>query len=233
VCTQGDLPAADSPGREPPDTARDAGIVESDFGRLQDGAGLERATPAGPFVDGPPVPGAPATGSDRAVGTLVHRLVQLEGVDADEARLRATAEALLVADRAMGDEAAADASAVGEPAFLVERAVSACRALWTRPDIRELYQSGQAYHEVPFTLRLDGRIVRGAMDCLIVTAEGAVTVLELKTGRARPEHENQLDVYRQAAAALFPGAVVDARLVYTADPRGDDASGQALTPQFT
>jgi hypothetical protein len=41
-----------------------------------------------------------------------------------------------------------------------------------------------------------------------------VTVLEFKTGRPRPEHQAQAELYRRAAAALFPEAAVDARVVY-------------------
>jgi ATP-dependent helicase/nuclease subunit A len=185
------------------------GPVDSDFASLRDASSPAPAPPPSVPDAACVLPDGPADGSDRVVGTLVHRLVQLEGLGAGQDRLRATGEAL-VADLA----ARADQAWETEAAALVDRAVSVCQALWTRADLRGLYQSGQAYHEVPFCLRVDGRLVRGAVDCLIVTAGGAVTILELKTGRARPEHQAQLDLYRQAALALFPGAAVDARLVY-------------------
>jgi ATP-dependent exoDNAse (exonuclease V) beta subunit len=60
----------------------------------------------------------------------------------------------------------------------------------------------------------DEGIVRGTVDCLIQGADGTITVLEFKTGRVRPEHRVQLDVYRRAAAQLFSGARVEALLVY-------------------
>jgi RecB family endonuclease NucS len=44
--------------------------------------------------------------------------------------------------------------------------------------------------------------------------DGAITILEFKTGRPRPEHQQQLELYAQAAKRLFPGAVVDGLLVY-------------------
>jgi hypothetical protein len=50
-------------------------------------------------------------------------------------------------------------------------------------------------------------------------------VLEFKTGRASPEHETQLAIYRRAAEALFSGAIVDARLVYLNEP--DPAAGES------
>ena len=39
-------------------------------------------------------------------------------------------------------------------------------------------------------------------------------MLELKTGKPAPEHEQQLAIYLTAARALFPGASVDGNLVY-------------------
>ena len=90
-------------------------------------------------------------------------------------------------------------------------------ALLRRPDVRQVYVSGEALHEVPFTMRLEGTIVRGTIDCLIRSTSGRVTILEFKTGRPRPEHERQANLYRRAAEALFPGAEVETRLVYVAE----------------
>jgi ATP-dependent helicase/nuclease subunit A len=66
---------------------------------------------------------------------------------------------------------------------------------------------------VPFSLLADGAVVRGCMDCLVVSGD-RVTVLEFKTGRPRPEHAAQVEIYRKAAQAMFPRAVVEARVVY-------------------
>ena len=60
-------------------------------------------------------------------------------------------------------------------------------------------------------------IVRGTIDCLVSVATIAVTVLEFKTGRPRPEHEAQAELYRAAAQALFPASPVESQLVYTSD----------------
>lgn len=82
---------------------------------------------------------------------------------------------------------------------------------------------GDRLWEVPFALREPagrppaggGTVVRcGAIDCLVRSLDGRITVLEFKTGRPRPEHRRQLDVYVRAARALFPGAAVGGRLVY-------------------
>ena len=80
-------------------------------------------------------------------------------------------------------------------------------------DVRDLYRAGSALHEVPFTMALDGRIIRGTIDCLVVTDAG-LTVLEFKTGRARPEHAVQVELYGKAVQALYPGCHVDLRVIY-------------------
>jgi ATP-dependent helicase/nuclease subunit A len=151
--------------------------------------------------------------SDRLVGTLVHRLVQREGLSAtgDPARLRRAAFALL---------AASPIPDVDDPADLVTEAVDVFRALVDRPDIRSLHEVGEAFHEVPFSLKVDDRVVRGTIDCLVRQSGERVTVLEFKTGRRRVEHRAQTEVYRQAAQALFPGTTVEARLVYPEEPEG-------------
>jgi RecB family exonuclease len=97
---------------------------------------------------------------------------------------------------------------------VVHAAVAAYRAICGRPDIRALYASGQRWHEVPFTMRIDDAPLRGTIDCLVQTAAGRISVLEFKTGRPRPEHALQLDVYRRAAERLFPGAVIEGHLIY-------------------
>jgi hypothetical protein len=45
-----------------------------------------------------------------------------------------------------------------------------------------------------------------------------VTILEFKTGRPRPKHAAQTALYKRAAEHIFSGAIVDARLVYVAEP---------------
>jgi len=64
-------------------------------------------------------------------------------------------------------------------------------------------------------MSLNGRIVRGTVDCLIESASGVFTLLEFKSGRERPEHRQQVQMYLQALRQVFPGAVMDAWVVYT------------------
>jgi ATP-dependent exoDNAse (exonuclease V) beta subunit len=104
-----------------------------------------------------------------------------------------------------------------DPAAVIECAVTSFKQISSRAEVRDLYRSGHPYHEVPFTMAVVGRIVRGTIDCLITSNE-KVTVLEFKTGRPHPEHQAQAEVYRAAAEALFPAVRVESRLVYTSDP---------------
>ena len=77
-----------------------------------------------------------------------------------------------------------------------------------------MYEGGVRLHEVPFAMAWEGQVVRGTIDCLISHPDGAFTVLEFKTGRARPEHGMQLQIYKRAVEGMAPGARVDAWLVY-------------------
>jgi ATP-dependent exoDNAse (exonuclease V) beta subunit len=137
----------------------------------------------------------------------VHRLLQRVriGGEHDKSVLRS-----MLADLVRPDETEARNPKVLDDVLAVFEALSA------RSDVRDLYLAGEAWHEVPFTLVRDGGIVRGAIDCLIRNGE-RITVLEFKTGRPSAGHDRQVEIYRQAAQALFPTALVDARLIYAAD----------------
>jgi ATP-dependent exoDNAse (exonuclease V) beta subunit len=63
-------------------------------------------------------------------------------------------------------------------------------------------------------MTLRGRVLRGTVDCLVESAPQRLTILEFKTGRPRPEHQAQVDLYVQALRQAFPGAIIDSRLVY-------------------
>ena len=147
--------------------------------------------------------------SDRIVGVLVHRMLQqfgmtagLDTIDRDAVLQIFQADDLA---RRSTDSTASD---------LVDRALLAYCAICGRGDVRNLYAAGERLHEVPFTMRLDAGIVRGTIDCLVRTAADRMVLLEFKTGRPREEDRLQLDLYRQAAARLFPGVTIDAQLVY-------------------
>ena len=186
------------------------------FGRLGPGGVPRVAVTALASADGDdaalgwPSAGAPVTAESQvALGLLVHRLFQSLG-DATPTRheLRGRARSLLDA---------ADLAVPGQDTRLVERAIETVQAICADSRVDELRRQGKWFHEVPFSMMHGSAVVRGVIDSL-VTHPGGVTVVEIKTGGPRPEHAKQLDVYRAAAAALFPGRPVDAVLVY--GPRG-------------
>jgi hypothetical protein len=142
-----------------------------------------------------------ASDSDRLVGSLVHRMLDRYGLE-DGSR---DAESLVRPDELVE---------VFERGHVADRAAALYARVCMRADIRALYSAGRRLHEVPFTMRHEGRILRGTIDCLIVAPHRGVTIIEFKTGRPRPEHRMQLDLYRRAAERMFPGARVEALLVY-------------------
>jgi ATP-dependent helicase/nuclease subunit A len=154
--------------------------------------------------------GGAGADSERLLGTVVHRLLQLLGTSPDESSdAEAAVQRLLRRDEAAGladrDEFAVQAAAV-------------YRALCSHPDVRSLYAAADILHEVPFALRHEGTVVRGTIDCLVQLRPGEVAVLEFKTGRPRPEHAGQLALYASVATQLFPGSTVTPKLIYTDSP---------------
>ena len=136
--------------------------------------------------------------SDRSIGILVHRLLQRADVHRRAERRAASADwpgpcSTLPLWLSL---------TIRMPLSTGDRA--SFRQISSRAEVRDLYRSGHPYHEVPFTMAVAGRIVRGTIDCLIASPD-RVTVLEFKTGRPQPEHQAQAEVYRAAAEALFPG----------------------------
>ncbi len=86
-----------------------------------------------------------------------------------------------------------------------------------RADVAAVLAAGVAHYEVPFSFHppaQPGTVVRGAIDCVVAGATGALTILEFKTGRPRFEHEAQVAIYAEALRAAAPGCDVSTRVVY-------------------
>ena len=152
--------------------------------------------------------------SDTLVGTLVHRLFERFGIAlarAEHGALFDELARLLRDDEALGESDSEEALSRAREAYL---------ALCADPGIVEALGAGEALFEVPFSVRLAASepILRGSFDCLVRRVDGSVTLLELKTGKPSPAHEQQLSTYLQAARALFPGTTVEGKLVYAREP---------------
>jgi ATP-dependent helicase/nuclease subunit A len=151
------------------------------------------------------------TSSRSLTGTLVHRLFERFGTSlAGDAPSQAIADEL---PRLIRDEETVEAGDVDQ---VFNQARSAYLALCGQRALSQALDSGEALYEVPFSVRpaSSHMILRGTFDCLIQRRDGGLTVLELKTGKPAPEHNQQLEMYLTAARAMFPGTPVEGKLVY-------------------
>ena len=147
--------------------------------------------------------------SDRLTGTLVHRLFQR----ALDPSLDAAAVAAMVPSLARADELV-DVANLPE---LAGRVAALYTAMRRRPEVASLLQGGQCRYEVPFSYAPPGcpdELIRGVIDCVVFDAEGGATVLELKTGQPRPDHDAQAALYRDALASALGTDRVDVRILY-------------------
>ena len=200
-----------APDPAPPATTRAAllstGIVDAEPLMCRDIARVATTDVEAAGVSEPADRRAPRAGSptsDRALGTLVHRLFQ-QRVAIDNPAILLAYAGRLVSEM--------DAEGAGE---LAERVAETYRAMRQRPDVTAVLASGDVYYEVPFSLRLTApdQIVRGQIDGVVVPPDGPVVVIEFKTGRPLPEHEAQVALYCQALASAWPDRGVESRLFY-------------------
>jgi ATP-dependent exoDNAse (exonuclease V) beta subunit len=163
--------------------------------------------------------------SNRLVGTIVHRLFQvLPGGD----------EALdEIVDRVSGLLRVEERVDVGDLAAVAREAATLYVRLRSRAEVRAALSKGQVCYEVPFSLVVPGpareprveptgeptvesagSTVRGVIDCLVVPEAGSPIVLEFKTGRPKPEHAAQVEVYVEAVRAIFGVDQVEKKILY-------------------
>ncbi len=97
-------------------------------------------------------------------------------------------------------------------------------AVLDNPDHAALF-GAQALPEVPFSALVDGRVIAGTIDRLLVTAE-RIAIVDFKTGAAVPASADavppgylrQMAAYAAALAVIYPGRAVTAALLYTSGP---------------
>jgi ATP-dependent DNA helicase UvrD/PcrA len=165
-----------------------------------------------------PLPQRPTAA--RRIGTEVHRLIE---------------------ERSRGMSPFPDEGELDEPAEIaVPSLMAQSLARWTtRYGNRKIAQlpSGEPMIEVPFTLRKDGRLIRGRIDAVYETDDGGLEVVDFKTGRRfeRSEEADQLEIYAEALRAL--GLVGEAQsVILTYEFLGEDGSdtdGRAEGSQAT
>ncbi len=112
---------------------------------------------------------------------------------------------------------------VDDAAFRIALVADACAIIADR-HLAAIF-SPEALAEAPIAAVVDGHVVAGTVDRLLVT-EDKVTIVDFKTGRRVPSgldgvprhHLDQMGAYAAALFAIFPGRVIEAALLYTAGP---------------
>jgi ATP-dependent helicase/nuclease subunit A len=145
-------------------------------------------------------------------GTLIHALLERLPELLPEAREQAATRWLARQAGDLPEEARA------------EMAVAALRVLDT-PDWAEIF-GPEALAEVPLAATVEGRVIAGTADRLLVTKE-RVLLVDFKTA-ARPPHSleamplstvRQLSAYVAALEAIYPDRRVEAAVLYTQTPQ--------------
>ncbi|WP_226698764.1 double-strand break repair helicase AddA [Qipengyuania gaetbuli] len=170
----------------------------------------------------PPLPPEIAAGAARR-GVLIHALLErLPEVAEDEREAKATA---WLANRAPDLPDA-------ERAEMLARALDVLR----EPDFAPIFAPG-ALAEIPLAATVQGQVVMGTADRLLVT-DDTVTVVDFKTARRPPASLEavpettlrQMAAYVAALEAIYPGRRVSAAVLYTQTPQLIALPESALAP---
>ena len=144
-------------------------------------------------------------------GTLLHALFERLPSIAADAR-RAAAEHWLLSSAGIDD-----------PAYAGSLAGDACRVI-ADPRFTAIF-GPDALAEAPIAAVVDGDVIAGTVDRLLVTGD-RILVVDFKTSRRAPadltgaplHHVRQMAAYAAALRVIFPGRTVEAALLYTAGP---------------
>jgi ATP-dependent exoDNAse (exonuclease V) beta subunit len=142
----------------------------------------------------------------RVAGMLVHRLFQTWGLEP-----RAGADQLALAGTLLRATERVD---LMRPREVIEHAVAVWNRLRVRDDVRALLQAGERAHELPFTVVVEGRTLRGRIDCLVRGSDGILTVVDFKTGQPDELDRRQIDLYVRAVRAMCADSVVQGRIIH-------------------
>jgi ATP-dependent helicase/nuclease subunit A len=129
---------------------------------------------------------------------------------------------------------------IADAAARTSLVADAC-AIISDPRFADIF-SPAALTEAPIAAVVEGRVIAGTVDRLLVT-EDRVTLVDFKTGRRVPSglatvpihHLDQMGAYVAALAEIFPGRVIEAALLYTSGPRLIPLSAETLAmhkPRF-
>jgi ATP-dependent exoDNAse (exonuclease V) beta subunit len=147
-------------------------------------------------------------GFERILGTVVHRLFRRA--------LDSTLDLAAIARVVPTLVRPAELVDIEDREAFAERAARTFIDLRRREDVVAVLGSGECLYEVPFTFMSPDRpdaLVRGVIDCVVLTPGGA-TILEFKTGVARPEHHDQVAFYTEALRTVLGSGAIDLKIVY-------------------
>jgi len=109
-------------------------------------------------------------------------------------------------------------------------------AVLDNPDFQDIF-SARALAEVPLAATINGVVIAGTVDRLLV-GEDSVTVVDFKTTRRPPiglkdissAALKQMAAYVAALEAIYPGRAIRAALLYTHAPQMFEITPEALAP---
>lgn len=144
-------------------------------------------------------------------GTLLHALFERLPAVPPERRIAAAVRWLT------GSAGVEDSAVAGS------LAEDACRVI-ADPRFAAIF-AADALAEAPVAALVEGDVIAGTVDRLLVTAD-RILVVDFKTGRRAPadldttprHHVRQMAAYAAALSVIFPGRVIEAALLYTAGP---------------
>ncbi|WP_129586162.1 double-strand break repair helicase AddA [Sphingomonas montana] len=170
-------------------------------------------------VSDPPPVAAMRAAAER--GRLLHALFERLPAVAPERRMAA------------GDRWLMQSGGVGDSDERAALLASACRIV-ADPRFAEIF-GPDALAEAPIAAVVDGVVVAGTVDRLLVRPDG-VRIVDFKTSRrvpsgidaVPPQHIVQMAAYVAALGVVFPGRPVSAALLYTSGPTLFDLSPELL-----
>jgi ATP-dependent helicase/nuclease subunit A len=112
--------------------------------------------------------------------------------------------------------------------------VTSAMGVIEHPDFAPIF-GPNALAEVPVTGVVDGTVIAGTVDRLLIT-ETEIHVVDFKTGRRVPSsvaqvsdhHKAQMGAYAAVLSMIFPGMPVRAALLYTSGPRLIELDAETL-----
>jgi ATP-dependent exoDNAse (exonuclease V) beta subunit len=158
--------------------------------------------------------------SDRLLGIVIHRMFEHAETlplahtseSPEDAAMDPAARAAALCRRLLRDD---ELLLLADPVSFTLQAADVWLRAQTRPDVVAAFRGRTRLYEVPFSLTVDHRIVRGTIDCIVDRDDEGWLVVELKTGRVHAAHQRQLELYVRAARSLRrDGAAVSGVLIY-------------------